>query len=508
MQTLAPSAIATTVRCANPQARRHSSDDASRIDAGATIFFRPARACRWRRRLWRRRCLELADGIRLFYSSFTHSIQHSKVLGLNGSSSHGSRGSNTALLVTGEVELARNDNLARVSDLLPDDPGHILMPTWRRGRLDLFKVDVYDGSVERIGAGRSTTVFWFADRDGVPAFRADTNWGRTVAYVYARKGAGDLKAVKTNPAFDIDGVLVDLHTREYVGAWYYADRQAVEYADPALQAEMNGLNAYFNNEVDVYVEDHDRAGSTLLLYATGPRDRGSFHVYRRDRKYVREIAPAQPKIAMERLGPMQVKRYKAHDGLEGKRQWGGAMQNDLTDGVDFLIQEGLVDRGRACIIGASGEDSHPPDTRQQRRRRSHRAIGGDEYGVAGRRQERRVRPPRKRRSRGKGRGGSEKGIRGCVGFRFQIPARRQSGSPRQSDDRSRARKLCARRASLANFSSHPSRAAARAQSTARETGIVDSFRYKVPVSTKCASNPLGRRGGLSICKMIVEAAHQ
>jgi dipeptidyl aminopeptidase/acylaminoacyl peptidase len=37
----------------------------------------------------------------------------------------------------------------------------------------------------------------------------------------------------------------------------------------------------------------------------------------------------------------------------GYGQWGGLMQNDLTDGVESLIRSGEADRSRICIMGAS-----------------------------------------------------------------------------------------------------------------------------------------------------------
>jgi dipeptidyl aminopeptidase/acylaminoacyl peptidase len=37
----------------------------------------------------------------------------------------------------------------------------------------------------------------------------------------------------------------------------------------------------------------------------------------------------------------------------GYGQWGGAMQDDLTDGVRWLVAEGIVDPSRVCIMGSS-----------------------------------------------------------------------------------------------------------------------------------------------------------
>lgn len=37
----------------------------------------------------------------------------------------------------------------------------------------------------------------------------------------------------------------------------------------------------------------------------------------------------------------------------GKGQWGRAMQDDLDDGMDWLVKQGIVDAGRVCLIGSS-----------------------------------------------------------------------------------------------------------------------------------------------------------
>ncbi len=37
----------------------------------------------------------------------------------------------------------------------------------------------------------------------------------------------------------------------------------------------------------------------------------------------------------------------------GQRQWGRAMQDDVTDGVKFLVEKGMADPKRVCIVGAS-----------------------------------------------------------------------------------------------------------------------------------------------------------
>lgn len=42
----------------------------------------------------------------------------------------------------------------------------------------------------------------------------------------------------------------------------------------------------------------------------------------------------------------------------GYGEWGGAMQTDLEDGVDYLVDEGIIDPDRVCIMGQSGYGSY------------------------------------------------------------------------------------------------------------------------------------------------------
>jgi dipeptidyl aminopeptidase/acylaminoacyl peptidase len=39
--------------------------------------------------------------------------------------------------------------------------------------------------------------------------------------------------------------------------------------------------------------------------------------------------------------------------LAGRREWGGKMQEDVTDGTQWLIDEGIADPDRICIVGWS-----------------------------------------------------------------------------------------------------------------------------------------------------------
>lgn len=383
--------------------------------------------------------------------------------------------------------LSDNDHdqadLGQVTALLPNDSKHVVMPVPEFMGLSLFLVDVDTGKSRRIAKGNPKTLFWFTDREGFPAFRVDRNWLSTLAYVYVRKGPGNvpaenlqweraysvrlrgkdndtppdfyplrpgpepntfyvaarpdgadtsgvylydfatkkfLKTLAAEPGVDIDEVFADDYTGEYIGVRYYADRKVMRMANPRVQAHLDALDKYFGGEVDVYLKGFDRNFETWLLYTIGPRDRGSWHVYRLKDRYVREVAHLLPVLDAKRLGTTKVVRYQARDGLEimgylttpptaragtppplimlphggpeardnyhfnawvqllasrgyevfqpnfrgssgfgkrfadaGKRQWGGAMQDDLTDGFEFLVKNGYAARDRACIVGAS-----------------------------------------------------------------------------------------------------------------------------------------------------------
>jgi dipeptidyl aminopeptidase/acylaminoacyl peptidase len=43
---------------------------------------------------------------------------------------------------------------------------------------------------------------------------------------------------------------------------------------------------------------------------------------------------------------------RSHE-FAGRGEWGGKMQTDLDDGVDFLVEQGVADSRRVCIVGGS-----------------------------------------------------------------------------------------------------------------------------------------------------------
>lgn len=93
----------------------------------------------------------------------------------------------TVAMFGDDRRMNRNFSLGSVVSFLPQDPDHILMTARRRGDLDLFRLNVLDGSFERIAEGTERTYAWYVDRNGEPAFRFNSNRRGTIIYIHARE---------------------------------------------------------------------------------------------------------------------------------------------------------------------------------------------------------------------------------------------------------------------------------------------------------------------------------
>lgn len=372
--------------------------------------------------------------------------------------------------VTGNL---RNLELNDITDLLPDDPDHILMSAWRGRAHHLWRVNVHTGEADVAERGNSRTAMWFTGPDGYAVMRVEVSargrrvtvftrdqprsrWRRAASYrinelsdlapefewaglsddpnmiyVYGRpEGAGrnnvylyDLangtyaETVATHERVDIDSTLVHPRTRRYVGHVYVEDRQHFVFADTGLQRHLTGIEGFFGGEVSVV--PLDLSGNRMTLYVSGPTEPGAYYVYDTEARSIDPLYLSRPGIPLEDLSPVEIVHYTTRDGLEltgyltrpagragmsvplvvmphggpemrdvydfdpvaqylayngyavfqpnfrgssgygdafaeaGYRQWGGAMQDDVTDGVEHLIATGRAARDRICIMGFS-----------------------------------------------------------------------------------------------------------------------------------------------------------
>jgi hypothetical protein len=80
----------------------------------------------------------------------------------------------SAILFGDERTMLRSNRyLGGSVDLLHDDPNHVIMAAYRDNDFDLFRVNVNDGSTNRVAKGKTLTFAWYTDRDGHPSIRLD-----------------------------------------------------------------------------------------------------------------------------------------------------------------------------------------------------------------------------------------------------------------------------------------------------------------------------------------------
>ncbi len=83
-------------------------------------------------------------------------------------------------------------------------------------------------------------------------------------------------------------------------------------------------------------------GPNARVYSANPWNRYSESVFFANRGYV--VLEPEPRASTQ---------FGRKHLSAGYKQWGMAMQDDLTDGIMYLVKEGIVDKNRVCIYGGS-----------------------------------------------------------------------------------------------------------------------------------------------------------
>lgn len=377
----------------------------------------------------------------------------------------------SAVLLEEQASNFGNWDLTQISDMLPDDPDHILMPAYGRRGYDLFRVNILTGESERIEEGTRATVGWYA-ADGDPVLRVDrTRRGGSLIF-YARTGSGDewrritsirtrdlfrgrpdfewagpsnvpgqifvrarpggsqffgiypydlasgeyLEPVALLPDMDVEEALLD-QTGRYFGYAYGDERLRYHFADEGFNRRFRAIETFLGE--DLVLRPISFGGNRMLVFASGPTEPGVYYIFDRTDNSIEPILAVNPDLLMDDLRPMRPITYSARDGVEvhgyltvprtgatsatplivmphggpelrdtlgfdpvvqyltalgysvlqpnfrgsmgygrdfaesGYRQWGRAMQDDITDGVHWVIAEGLANPDQVCIVGFS-----------------------------------------------------------------------------------------------------------------------------------------------------------
>lgn len=371
----------------------------------------------------------------------------------------------------------QNDYLSRVANILRNEPDYVLMPAYKNADLDLWKVDVRDGSAERVGRGKKGTFYWYTDRAGKPVFRFDCRgssckkidvysfndpkekWekirtfklkpdegedkfkfypvapteNKDQFYVITEDDGDDRRSVKifdtktqqfirtvfAHPKYDVGNVITSVSTGDYQGVWYYADRLEYEFTNKKHQKHYEALNKYFKDKANVSFIGFNKTGNLATLRASSPTSAGAYYLYNYEKRQVTLIVENEPQIEVALSGdgnvlsiptrdgnaitayhyyPKNQQRSKLpllvmpHGGPEardyfgydyrvqyfisrgyqvlrlnfrgssgygkafaeaGYGQWGGLMQDDITDTVKHFYSQGLASADKTCIVGYS-----------------------------------------------------------------------------------------------------------------------------------------------------------
>jgi dipeptidyl aminopeptidase/acylaminoacyl peptidase len=229
--------------------------------------------------------------------------------------------------------------------------------------------------------------------------------------------SGAEEVIAEDPDADVSGVRVHPDTREPQIVTWVKERTEYRVLDPALEADVAAIRALHRGDPDIVAQDHsDMVWLVAFTNDTGPipyflydrqRREGRFLFDHRPELSQYELAPMEPFSFRARDGltihgyltfppgagrqglPMVLNvhggpwardtwgfdpeaQWLANRGYlclqvnfrgstgygkafvnAGDREWGNAMQNDLTDAVEFAVGQGWADRERVAIYGGS-----------------------------------------------------------------------------------------------------------------------------------------------------------
>ena len=280
-------------------------------------------------------------------------------------------GSQPVILFAGQKSITRRlFNLARVVDMMRDDPRHILMQLWDPSREAeaLYRVDVYSGEAVRFEVGASDTYGWLT-QNGAPIVRYDSNSrgttvtinirapGETGWKVYRKvrrnelEKLAELEFVAPTPQpgvllmlsqepdadmpvlrrFDtnnlqageivardsdhpIETVFVD-EAFNPVSIGASDDLVRHRFLDRTLAAHAKGVAAYLGLEVSVRPYDISKDHRRLIFFVSGPRQPGAFWLYDTARTKLEMLGEQRPWLSAARLAPMKALAVKARDGV-------------------------------------------------------------------------------------------------------------------------------------------------------------------------------------------------
>jgi len=219
------------------------------------------------------------------------------------------------------------------------------------------QVDLASGLIYDYGKKRVVGVAYNADRPGVAWF--DEDWARVAAMIdRARPGHFNVLSRSEGPR-----ALVFSYSDTDPGSYFLLDidkrklenlvetRRAIK-ADAMPARQPLRYTARDGLEIPAWLTlpkgKEAKNLPLVVLVHGGPWVHGAGWRWSGEAAFLGSLGYAVLEPEFRGSTGWGWKHYRA-----GFKQWGRAMQDDLDDGMDWLVQKGTVDAKRVCIMGAS-----------------------------------------------------------------------------------------------------------------------------------------------------------
>jgi dipeptidyl aminopeptidase/acylaminoacyl peptidase len=253
---------------------------------------------------------------------------------------------------------------------LPQDPQHVLMGLVDRlGRLNLHRVNVYDGDDQEVAQGNKYTYQWVADRQGNPRVRWEQHFYTTEMWVrnssnnewelatsYASRGFPEKRVIgfADDPAISIvadrnggdrygiyeynlatrtfgrllldhpnvdvgwpqGGPTYDGYTGALAGVCFPDDVWFCRYFDPQLNTLQQQLEATFKGASVVRMTSWSTDRKRFVVFVSGPSNPGAYYIYDADKSSASALGKVSPQLLESELGEQLIIKYPARDGTK------------------------------------------------------------------------------------------------------------------------------------------------------------------------------------------------
>lgn len=224
------------------------------------------------------------------------------------------------------------------------------------------------------------------------------------------------RKVFSHDRVDIGGLVRDENFNRVIGIWYQEHSARIVYFDPVWQDAQARVDALLPGRTN-RLWSKDKTGAKWIVLSSLKSGPGTWYVYVKGANQLAEIGREYPLLMGQTLRPVEPFEFEARDGLKipgyltrpegegpfptvvmphggpngrtsmvfdyrvqflasrgyavlqpnfrgstgygkefeeaGHHQWGLAMQDDITDATNTMIERGLADPTRICIVGSS-----------------------------------------------------------------------------------------------------------------------------------------------------------